>query len=114
MGQGKSSNDGSAGVGFAVLVLIYLVIKFIWWIVAAAGVVATFFVVRAIVRETRRRREVQAALRAEISARADQQHNWVMQGDDRGIFGPDGAALMRQIRPGLPVMSQQSPRERSP
>jgi hypothetical protein len=28
----------------------------------------------------------------ELAARADQQHNWVMQGDDRGIYGPQGAS----------------------
>ena len=35
---------------------------------------------------------------AAIAARADQQHNWYVQGDPRGIYGPDGAKLMRQIR----------------
>jgi hypothetical protein len=31
--------------------------------------------------------------------RADQQHNWVLQGDDRGIYGPQGAELMHYIYP---------------
>ena len=30
-------------------------------------------------------------------ARADQQHNWVMQGDDRGTYGPRGSDLMHYI-----------------
>jgi hypothetical protein len=33
----------------------------------------------------------------ELAARADQQHNWVMQGDDRGTYGPQGADLMHYI-----------------
>ena len=33
----------------------------------------------------------------ELAARADQQHNWEMQGDDRGIYGPQGADLMHYI-----------------
>jgi len=35
---------------------------------------------------------------AAVAARADQQHNWVMQGDHRGVYGIDGATLMRVIR----------------
>jgi hypothetical protein len=38
------------------------------------------------------------AERAAIAARADQQHRWVVAGDERGVYGPAGAALMREIR----------------
>jgi hypothetical protein len=41
---------------------------------------------------------VGARRRAEIAARADQELRWVLAGDERGIYGPDGAALMRDIR----------------
>ena len=34
---------------------------------------------------------------AAIAARAEQQHSWVMRGDDRGIYGMQGAQLMRFI-----------------
>ena len=33
-----------------------------------------------------------------MAARADQQHNWVMQGGDRGVYGPDCAPLMKFVR----------------
>ena len=34
---------------------------------------------------------------AELVSHADQQHNWVLQGDDRGVYGEAGAKLMRDI-----------------
>lgn len=97
----KSSSDGS-GAGFAILLLLFVVVKFFWWIVAAAAAVGLFYLVRAIVREAQRRRVIEAGRRAEIVARADQQHNWVLQGDDRGIYGTEGAQVMRAIRADLP------------
>ncbi|HME49036.1 hypothetical protein [Mycobacterium sp.] len=51
-------------------------------------------------RENRKRADALAHRNAEIAARADQQHNWVMQGDDRGVYGPEGARLMHHIRSG--------------
>lgn len=97
--RNKSSQEGS-GTLFAVALVLYLIVTFIWWIIAAAAAVALFYLVRAIFRESRRRREIHAKRCAEIVARADQQHNWVMQGDDRGIYGTEGAKLMRVVRAG--------------
>jgi len=34
---------------------------------------------------------------AALVSRADQQHNWVLAGDDRGVYGEAGAKLMRDI-----------------
>ena len=96
----KKSSEGGAGAGFAILLVLYLIVKVIWWIVAALVLVGAFFLVRAIVRENRLRRIAHAQYCAAVAARADQQHNWVMQGDDRGIYGTDGARLMRVIRRG--------------
>lgn len=92
-----SSNEGS-GAGFAVLLVLFVVVKFFWWIVAAAVAVAAFYLIRAGIQEHQRRREIYARSCAEIAARADQQHRWVMQSDDRGVFGPEGATVMRAIR----------------
>lgn len=97
--RNKSSEQGS-GALFVVLFVLYLVVKFIWWIIAAATAVALFYLVRAIVRDSRLRREIHAQRCAQIAARADQQHNWALRGDDRGIYGPEGAELMRVIRAG--------------
>ncbi len=97
MGQKRTSSSDGSGAMFAVALVLYLIATFIWWIIAAAAAVALFYAVRAVVRENRRRRAIYARRCAEIAARADEQYNWVLQGDDRGIYGPEGAALMRAI-----------------
>jgi hypothetical protein len=53
----------------------------------------------AIARESRKRADLRAAHRAAVRMRADQQHSWVLQGDDRGIYGPEGAELMHYLYP---------------
>ncbi|MGI9162221.1 MAG: hypothetical protein ACR2JI_04755 [Mycobacterium sp.] len=35
----------------------------------------------------------------EVSSRADQQHSWASRGDVRGVYGTEGAELMRAITP---------------
>jgi Flp pilus assembly protein TadB len=93
----RASNSGGFGALFALLVVVAIIIKFIWWILGALALVGLFFLARAVVRENRKRRDTHARYCAQIAARADQQHNWVMQGDDRGVYGPDGATLMHFI-----------------
>ena len=77
--------------------IVGLMIKFIWWIIGAAALVGLFYLIRAIRRANARQRATLAQRMSELAARADQQHNWVMQGDDRGIYGPQGADLMHYI-----------------
>jgi uncharacterized protein YigE (DUF2233 family) len=62
--------------------------------------VTAFYVARAIWRGQRAPQDAFARSRAELVARADQQHEWVMQGDDRGIYGPECAPLMDFIESG--------------
>jgi hypothetical protein len=94
--------SGSSGGGFAgvigVLFIVGLIIKFIWWILGAAALVGLFFLVRAMARAHARQHAALAQRMKELAARADQQHKWVMQGDDRGVYGPQGADLMHYIR----------------
>jgi hypothetical protein len=85
------------GALIAALVLVALIIKFIWWILGAVALVGGFFVMRAVVREHRKRRDAHARYCAELAARADQHLAWVIQGDDRGIYGERGAELMHYI-----------------
>lgn len=93
----RASNSGGFGALFALLVVVAIIIKFIWWILGALALVGAFFLARAVVRENRKRRDTYVRFCAQIAARADQQHNWVMQGDDRGVYGADGARLMHFI-----------------
>ncbi len=112
--SGRRSNSGG---GFAALLglalIIWIIVKLIWWIVGAAALVGLFFLVRAIVRENRRRADLKAAHRAAVAARADQQHNWVLRGDDRGIYGPEGAELMHYLYPALNPPSRTGRRRRA-
>ncbi|MBE1548115.1 hypothetical protein GGC64_002123 [Mycobacterium sp. OAS707] len=98
----RRRNTSAGGGGFAgaigVLFIVGLIIKFIWWIIGAAVLVGLFYVIRAIVRADARRRAILARQMNELAARADQQHNWVLQGDDRGVYGPQGADLMHYIQ----------------
>ena len=108
----RRSGSGSGGGGFAgligVLFIVGLIIKFFWWIVGAAALVGLFYLIRAILRANARQRATLAQRMNELVARADQQHNWVMQGDDRGIYGPQGADLMHYIeQPGAVAPSTQ-------
>ena len=72
---------------FRVLVLIGFVVKFWWLVLLLLGALAVGW--WALVVWTRhddeleRRRRAQAA----IVARADEQHAWVLDGDDRGVYG---------------------------
>jgi type II secretory pathway pseudopilin PulG len=97
MSNSRSSSGGGLGGLLGLMLLIGIIIKFIWWILGAAALVGLFFLVRAVVRETQRRANARARYRAAVAARADQQHNWVLHGDDRGIYGAEGAELMRYI-----------------
>lgn len=91
-------SGGGFGALFGALLIIGLIIKFIWWILGAAALVALFFLARAIARWYAAREAEYARYRAGLAVRADQQHRWVLRGDDRGIYGVEGAELMRQVR----------------
>jgi hypothetical protein len=75
----------------AVLIVAALFVKYFWVLVA---VIAGIYVAYRIGREIRRwqaEADAAAAAKAErvdgLRARADQQNQWVMQGDPRGTFG---------------------------
>lgn len=76
------------------LVVVAIIVKFIWWILGVTALIVLFFLVRGFMRKDRKRRAALARHNAAIAARADQQHQWVLRGDDRGIYGPECAKLM--------------------
>jgi hypothetical protein len=82
-----ASSGGGFGGLFGLLLLVAIIIKFIWWILGAVALVGIFFVARAIARWYSKRSAAYARYWDGLAARADQQHNWVLRGDDRGIYG---------------------------
>lgn len=70
-----------------IMIIIGIIVRFFWWILGALVLTGLFFLVRALIREDRVRRAAIARRHAEIAARADAQHRWVLQGDDRGVYG---------------------------
>jgi fatty acid desaturase len=101
MSASRSSSGGGLGGLLGLLLLIGIIIKFIWWILGAVVLVVLFFIGRAFVRWYDRRLAAYERYRDGLAARADQQHNWVLQGDDRGIYGTEGAKLMHYLYPAL-------------
>jgi hypothetical protein len=77
-----------------VLVVAALWVKYFWLFVAvAASLWLAYWVGRAI-REHQDAVAVESARLDGLRARADEQHNWRMQGDPRGTFGEYPAAPM--------------------
>jgi len=73
-------------------------VTILWWLLAAAGCIALLYVgVRAA--SHRHRDQLSPEQRAEIARRADQQLRWAQRGDARGIYGVDGAELMKRVDP---------------
>lgn len=72
-------------------VTVVIAAKVFWWVVGAAAFVATLrWIEKTIDRHLERAHEARMAVarrNTELAERADQQHNWRMQGDPRGTYG---------------------------
>lgn len=95
-GGGVSDGVGTAAI-FVLIMVVWFVVTFFWWIVAGLTVVAAFFTGREVLRQLAVRRATCARRCAMLAGRADEQHRWVLAGDDRGVYGPEGATLMRDL-----------------
>jgi hypothetical protein len=69
------------------LVVVALAVKFWYLIAAVVGMFCAAHWTRLAVDRYAERVEAERRRLAGLVARADQQHNWVMQGDLRGTFG---------------------------
>jgi ABC-type transport system involved in cytochrome bd biosynthesis fused ATPase/permease subunit len=78
--------------------LVVVLAHFIWWIAAAVALITLAALLLVVWFHSAHRVDVRARRRAELAAHAGQQHQWVLQGDERGVYGPDGAQLMHYIR----------------
>jgi hypothetical protein len=75
-----------------VLMVVALVVKFWPVIVGIVGVIVAGYWVRRAADRHAERVESERRRLAGLVARADQQHAWVMQGDERGVDGEFPAA----------------------
>jgi hypothetical protein len=101
MSASKANANGGFGGLLGLLFLIAIIVKFFWWIVGALVLVGLVFLGRSIARRHRECAAEYARYTNALAARADEQHNWVLQGDDRGIYGVKGAELMHYLYPAL-------------
>jgi hypothetical protein len=76
----RSSGGGAA---FTLLLVLGFVVMF-WWVFA---IIAGLIVLGGVAWYAACRVDARYAAQTAIAARADQQHAWVLAGDDRGIYG---------------------------
>jgi hypothetical protein len=81
------------------LVVVGLVLHYIWWILAAAVVVALVWGSRRAFGEIGAAEVAEAHRLAAIVKRADQQHAWTLAGDPRGTYGADFPRLKTEWNP---------------
>jgi hypothetical protein len=70
-----------------------------WWLVVLTACVGVFYVIRARAANRRDHNRLSPGASAEIARRADQQDRWAQRGDARGVYGVEGAELMRRVDP---------------
>jgi hypothetical protein len=75
----------------ALLVAVGLVVKFWWLLVGVVGMIVAAHWTRLAVDRHFARAAAERRRVAELVARADRQHNWVMQGDPRDTYGESAA-----------------------
>lgn len=69
----------------------------IGWVIVILVLAGLVYVGYLVVPQINRQRAIAARRRDEIRERADRQHHWALRGDARGLYGADGAALMRHV-----------------
>jgi hypothetical protein len=80
-------SGGGFGAAFVLLIFIGAIVKFWAWIAAVLGALLVFGLLLWLTFYVERRVDERYARRAALIARADQQHAWVLAGDDRGTYG---------------------------
>ena len=93
-----------AGASFVLGLAVTLVAA--WGGPLAALIVAggLFMGGRALYPRITRSLAVEEERQQEIRARAEQQHRWAARGDMRGVYGTEGAELMREVSPPVPIV----------
>jgi hypothetical protein len=70
-----------------VFLLVGFVVKFWWLILLVVAVVGAGFLLWGVATRQVDELEQQRGEQAALAARADQQHSWILVGDDRGVYG---------------------------
>lgn len=85
----SSERRGGGGLGAAFVLLIFIgaIVKFWVWIAVALAAAALFGLLLWLALYAARRVDARESARLAVAARADQQHAWVLAGDDRGVYG---------------------------
>jgi hypothetical protein len=78
---------GGLGAAFVLLIVVGAVAKFWVDIVVALGALVLFGMLLWFAVRAARRVDAEHQAQAGLVARADEQHAWVLDGDDRGTFG---------------------------
>lgn len=83
----QRGGGGGLGAGFVLMIFIGAIVNFWAWIAAVLGGLMVFGLLLWLTFYVERRVDARYARRAALVARADQQHAWVLAGDDRGVYG---------------------------
>ncbi|RAV00480.1 hypothetical protein [Mycolicibacter senuensis] len=87
-----------AGIGpVAAVLLVVSLFGSAGWVIATVVLAALVFAGYLVMPYLDEQRTLAVRYRKEVRERADRQHHWVLRGDSRGFYGPDGAELMRRI-----------------
>ncbi|KLO26406.1 hypothetical protein ABW16_19835 [Mycolicibacter heraklionensis] len=78
----RSVTAMNASIGWVIVILVLAGLGYVGYLVGP---------------QINRQRAIAARRRDEIRERADRQHHWALRGDARGLYGADGAALMRHV-----------------
>lgn len=87
MSSERRGGGGGFGAAFLLLIFIGFIAKFWAWILAVLGSLLVFGLLLWLTFYLERRSDALYEKRAALVARADQQHAWVLAGDDRGTYG---------------------------
>jgi nitrate/nitrite transporter NarK len=86
MSSDQRGGGGGLGAAFMLLIAVGVVVKFWLWILAGIAAATLIALVFYFVHRSDKRRAAELEQRA-IAARADEQHAWIVAGDDRGVHG---------------------------
>jgi uncharacterized membrane protein YkgB len=78
---------GGLGAAFLLVIFVGAIAKFWAWIAAVLGGLMVFGLLVWLTFYLERRIDDRYAARAALVARADQQHAWILSGDERGMYG---------------------------